>query len=191
MLHRYGRLLAGVAVAAFLSQPATALAQAGGPDPVIAMSHTGNFTVGVNGVYTIVVSNVGGTASNGTVQVHDQFQGFQTSLPFTFVSAVGTGWSCSYFRGFPNEYLDCYGPSAIAPGGSAFPITLTVRPDSSGTVTNTAQLEYCAPVCTSVNSATDVTIVVAAVPTLPAWAVIALAALLTLGGFFAMRRRTT
>ena len=41
------------------------------------------------------------------------------------------------------------------------------------------------------DSASDVTIVVAAVPTLPEWARIALAGLLALAGFAALRRRTT
>ena len=106
MLHKRSCLLAGVAVAVLLSQPSTAQAQATGPDLAIAMGHTGNFTIGVNGVYTIVVSNIGGTASSGLIEVRDGFESTRASLPFTFLaSAVGTGWSCSYFRGFPNEYL--------------------------------------------------------------------------------------
>jgi exosortase sorting signal-containing protein len=41
------------------------------------------------------------------------------------------------------------------------------------------------------NFATDPTLVVAAVPTLPEWAMIVLTALLALAGFVAMRRRAT
>jgi uncharacterized repeat protein (TIGR01451 family) len=54
----------------------------------IAMSHRGNFTVGEPGVYTIVVSNIGGTASSGLIEV---------TTSFFSVSATGTGWSCQYF----------------------------------------------------------------------------------------------
>ena len=54
MLHKSGRFLVSLGLATVLSQPSTAWAQAGA-NLAIAMSHTGNFTVGVNGVYTIVV----------------------------------------------------------------------------------------------------------------------------------------
>jgi uncharacterized repeat protein (TIGR01451 family) len=64
MPHRSIGLLLSVGMAVVLSRPSMAGAQAG-PDLVIAMSHTGNFTVGENGVYTIVVSNIGGTATSG------------------------------------------------------------------------------------------------------------------------------
>jgi uncharacterized repeat protein (TIGR01451 family) len=79
----------GVGVAVLLSQPSTVRAQAG-PNLVIAISHTGNFTVGENGVYTIVITNIGGTAYSGFTEVDDHL----TSLPFGFVSATGNGWSC-------------------------------------------------------------------------------------------------
>ena len=58
-------LVAGVASVVLFARPSTAWAQSPGTDLTIAMSHAGNFTVGVNGVYTIVVSNIGGTASSG------------------------------------------------------------------------------------------------------------------------------
>jgi hypothetical protein len=83
----------------------------------------------------------------------------------------------------------------IAAGGSASPITLTVTPfGASGTVTNTATLVYpciggIGGFCSS--SASDPTIVMAAVPTLPGWAMIVLTGLLVLAGFAAMPRRTT
>jgi hypothetical protein len=65
-------LFIGVGVAVLLSQPSTAWAQAVGPDTTIAMSHSGNFTVGVNGVYTIVVTNIGRTATSGLTSVVDE-----------------------------------------------------------------------------------------------------------------------
>ena len=42
------------------------------PNLTIAKSHTGNFTVGVNGAYTITVSNAAGSGpTTGTITVTD------------------------------------------------------------------------------------------------------------------------
>src|SRR5205085_8058787 len=62
----------------------------GVPDLTIAKSHSGNFTQGQSGTYTITASNSGGAATSGTVTVTD-------TLPagLTYSSATGTGWSCS------------------------------------------------------------------------------------------------
>jgi hypothetical protein len=61
---------------------------------------------------------------------------------------------------------------------------LTVLPYVSETVTNTACVD-------TGNCASDPTIIVAAVPTLPEWAMMALAVLLALAGVAPLRRRTT
>jgi hypothetical protein len=190
MLNKYaGLLIVGLGLAVVLLQPSTAWAQAG-PDLVIAMHHTGNFTVGVPGIYTIVVSNIGGTASTGAMDVEDPLG----NLPFTFVSATGTDWGCVLQqRGPPNPAtLDCI-RSSISPigaGASAFPITLTVIPTASGNWINTLGLSNVNDVIT-IPTASDPTIVVAAVPALPEWAMTALTALLAWAGFAAMRRRVT
>src|SRR5579864_6160388 len=73
-------ILAGVGVAVLLLKPSTAWAQAG-PNLVIAMSHRGNFTVGVNGVYTILVSNIGGTAAS-SVRVQVVFPNLPNTTEF-------------------------------------------------------------------------------------------------------------
>jgi hypothetical protein len=186
-MHLSTRFLAAMAAAALLSRPTPALAQAVGPDLVIAMTHSGNFTVGENGIYTIVVSNIGTTASSGQIGVF--YAAFELGKPFSFVSATGTGWSCSLHFGIPNTALECFSSSAIPPEGSAPPITLTVNPCCSGTWTNSADLEGGSnPVASG--GASDVTIVVAAVPTVPQWALIALTACLALAGVVALRQRT-
>jgi uncharacterized repeat protein (TIGR01451 family) len=105
MWHKSTCLLVGVGVAVLLALPSTAWAQVG-TNLVIAMSHNGNFTSGVNGVYTIVVSNAGGTVSSGPIAVSDTLSSSEPSpiVPdFEFVSATGTGWSCSTYQthGFP------------------------------------------------------------------------------------------
>jgi hypothetical protein len=196
-MHTSTPLLAAVAVAAVLSQPSPAWAQLPGADLAIAMSHNGNFTVGVNGVYTIVVSNIGGASSSGQILVFELFSSSVFTNPFTFVSAVGTGWSCSYgFISLFDEALQCSNASVIAAGGSAAPLTLTLVPCCSGTLTNSATVsgggDTCVGlICLNHTIANDPTIVVAAVPTLPPWALIALTVCLALAGVVALRRRTT
>jgi hypothetical protein len=206
MLHKSSLLVSlGVGLATVLYQPSTAWAQPG-PDLVIAISHTGNFTEGQNGVYTIVVSNIGVTASSGQIDAgfalnpNATFPPQLGTIEFQFVSATGTGWTCFAQYGFPADSIGvtCFSSIAIAPGASAFPITLTVIPDGSpenvsGTVTQMAVVGYpCSSVfvCTNNNSASDPTMIVAAVPTLPEWAMMTLAVLLTLAGVAALRRRT-
>jgi hypothetical protein len=186
-VHTSTRALAAVGVAVLLVLPTRLWAQR--PNLTIAMSHHGNFTVGVNGVYTIVVSNSGGTAVNEAIEVDDDLAG----LPFTFVSATGTNWSCAlHHRPVPpvGDLITCGLISALAPGASPSEITLTVLPTVGGTWTNTVQVFSTETVFTD-NTARDVTVVVAAVPTLPPWALIALTVCLALAGALAMRSRTT
>jgi hypothetical protein len=198
MINKYAVYwVVSVGVAVLLSQPSTAWAQAV-PNLVIAMSHTGNFTSGVNGVYTIVVSNIGGTATSGYPTVEDLLNPNAgengVGVDFGFVSATGTGWSCYPQYGIPADWIDlyCQTASPIAPGGSASPITLTVFPTHSGTVTNTANVGYpcVGNICTNYHFTSDPTIVLAAVPTLPEWAMIVVTGLLALVGATALRRRT-
>jgi uncharacterized repeat protein (TIGR01451 family) len=102
------------------------------PDLSIIKSHAGNFTVGVNGTYTITVSNSPGSLSTtGTITVAD-------SLPagLGFVSATGTGWACS----FSTPTVTCTTSNTIGAGASANPITLVVSVASTAvpSVTNFA-----------------------------------------------------
>jgi hypothetical protein len=190
MLSSMIRVLAtGVVSAALFVLPSTAWAQTG-PNLTIAMSHTGNFTVGKNGVFTIVVSNIGGPATSGQMDVGQLYESSIYSSPFTFVSAVGAGWACEYeYIGSFVEELNCRNPGVIAPGASAAPITLTVDPCCSGTFTTYVSVGDASDRI-AVNTS-DVTTVLAAVPTLPQWAMMTLAMLLSLAGFVAIRRRTT
>ena len=91
------------------------------PDLVVTKSHNGNFTVGVPGIYTLTVSNLGALAtSTADVVVTD-------TLPsgLTFVSGTGTGWNACTAAG---QVVTCVRPLAnpIAANASAPPITLTV-----------------------------------------------------------------
>ncbi len=100
----------------------------------ITKTHTGNFTVGQTGNYTITVSNTGTVATVGTVQVND-------FLPFgmTATAISATGWSCSTL---PTQFVNCSRSDALAAAGSYPTITLTVSVDSttSANVTNTVNV---------------------------------------------------
>jgi uncharacterized repeat protein (TIGR01451 family) len=131
-----------------------AIAITDGPDPVAAGGALG---------YTITVSNSGpGAATN--VSVLD-------SLPsgVAFVSASGTGWSCSA-NGQDVTCLD----AALAVSGSST-ITLAVTaPTSGGTVSNTASVSAMTPdsnasnnaatTSTTVNAAADLSVAVSDSP---------------------------
>jgi len=83
------------------------------PDLVISKTHTGTWTPGQNGTYTITVGNIGTASTSGVVSVIDQ-------LPFGMspVSMSGTGWNCNS--------LTCTRSDALAPTAVYPPITLTV-----------------------------------------------------------------
>jgi uncharacterized repeat protein (TIGR01451 family) len=120
----------------------------------LAKSHSGNFSTGANGSYTLTVSNAGPSAASGTTTVTD-------TLPagFTFVSATGTGWSCSAAA----QVVTCANGSGIAVGGSLPAITLvvSVAANAPASLTNTATVSN--PTFDNVsanNSATDPTTIV-------------------------------
>src|SRR5204863_416555 len=56
----------------------------------IAKSHSGDFTQGRGGMYTIVVGNAGPGATVGTVTVRDSLPAGLTARRMT-----GSGWSCT------------------------------------------------------------------------------------------------
>ncbi|MBI4786984.1 MAG: DUF11 domain-containing protein [Chloroflexi bacterium] len=85
-------------------------------DLAIGKTHAGNFTVGVNGTYTLTVTNLGPSTAAGTILVTD-------TLPsgLTFVSGTGTGWTCNAI----GQTVSCSNPSNLAPSASST-ITLVV-----------------------------------------------------------------
>jgi len=100
-----------------------------GPVLTISKAHSGSFTVGTNGTYTITVSN-GGADTTGSVTVTD-------TLPagLTFIVGTGTGWTCSA----AGQTVTCTNPGPIA-NGSPSTVTLTVSVGVAAvpSVTNTA-----------------------------------------------------
>jgi uncharacterized repeat protein (TIGR01451 family) len=106
------------------------------PDLAITKSHTGAFTVGQPGTYTITVSNVGAVATaGGTINVVDFIP---SSMTATAVS--GQDWNCSILQTTPAEVNCTRSAGVVAQGGSYPPITLTVNvaPDAPSSVTNVA-----------------------------------------------------
>ncbi len=115
----------------------------------ITKTHTGNFTAGTNGAFTLTVANAGpsNTTANG-VTVTDTLD-----ADFSYVSAIGTNWSCSN----SGDTVTCNYSGVIAAGGSAPAITLTVHVDpiAKNTVANTAEESSTTPDPTGDSTATD------------------------------------
>ena len=103
-------------------------------DVSIAKSHSGNFTTGQNGTYTLTVSNAGPSVATGTTTVTD-------TLPagLGFVSASGTGWTC----GAVGQVVTCThaGPIANASSLPAITLTVSVAANAPDSVTNTASVD--------------------------------------------------
>src|SRR5439155_9443164 len=123
-------------------------------DLSIVKSHTGSFTVGINGVYSLAVTNVGNTATTGTITVTD-------TLPagLGFVSGTGTGWSCAAVL----QVVTCTsaGPLA-ATASSTITLTVSVAAGAVPSVTNTASVATSGDTNTGNNSSSDLTTVSAA-----------------------------
>jgi len=101
-------------------------------DLAITKSHVGNFTAGLAGSYNIAVTNNGPNVEAGPINVVD-------TLPvgMNFVSAVGTGWTCSV----AGSIISCSIPGPLAIAASVAPLTVTVNATAAiagTTVTNTA-----------------------------------------------------
>ena|GEM_PF-6135213 len=123
-------------------------------DLAIAKTHTGNFTAGSNGVYTLTVKNVGSAASTGTITVTDPLP-----IGLSFVSGTGTGWNCSALGGT----VTCTNSGSLAAGASStITLTVAVSGAASPSVTNTATVATSGDANPANNSAPDPTTVICA-----------------------------
>ncbi|MGZ4888509.1 MAG: hypothetical protein ACXWBH_04960, partial [Candidatus Angelobacter sp.] len=88
------------------------------PDVAITKTHVGDFTMGLPGTYTITVSNVGGAATVGPVNMND-------FLPFgmTATAVTATGWTCS---AVPTTFVNCTRSDALDAGSSYPQIVIVV-----------------------------------------------------------------
>ena len=102
-------------------------------DLAISKTHVGDFTAGVNGVYTLIVENVGTGTLAGLVTVSDT-----VPAGLNVVSAAGTGWIC----GVSGQDVTCTVTpvGGLAAGASLPNIAVTVNPTPAAapSVTNTA-----------------------------------------------------
>jgi uncharacterized repeat protein (TIGR01451 family) len=124
-----------------------------GPDPTIAITHTGTFIQGQTGTYSLAVSNVGLSPLNGTtVTVTD-------TLPIGLSASTvsGAGWSCSV--GPP---VQCTRVDALASNASYPVITLTVNiaANAPAAIANTASVAGGGETNTLNDSATDNVVVI-------------------------------
>jgi uncharacterized repeat protein (TIGR01451 family) len=94
----------------------------------VTSSHTGSFTLGQTGAYTLSLTNDGPGVTSGQVTVSD-------TLPtgFTVAAMSGAGWTCTLAT------VSCMRSDPLGAGASYNAITLTVNLPSSSlaTVTNT------------------------------------------------------
>jgi uncharacterized repeat protein (TIGR01451 family) len=123
------------------------------PEISVTKSHTGNFAVGQNGLYTISVSNVGTGPTLGPITVTDQLP-----LGLSYVSHSGTGWSLFAQSG---QVVTFTRSTAVNAGASAPGLVLTVGVTNTaiGTITNTVSVTTTRDITTTNNIATDATLV--------------------------------
>jgi uncharacterized repeat protein (TIGR01451 family) len=102
-----------------------------GPKLNISKTHSGNFIKGKTGTYDIAVSNTGGVATSGTVNVTD-------TLPtgLTPTTASGTGWTCSV----SGQNVSCNRSDSLAVSSSypSISIGVNILSTAPSNVINTA-----------------------------------------------------
>jgi uncharacterized repeat protein (TIGR01451 family) len=113
------------------SYTATDTVAVNAPNLTLTKSHTGNFQLGGQGTYTLQAANTGTVTTIGPLTLVD-------TLPsgLTYASATGTNWSCSSAA----QTVTCTYAAAVAAGGAASPLALTVgvAANAPNSVTNTA-----------------------------------------------------
>lgn len=119
------------------------------PDLTIDKNRTGNFVQGGTGSYSLLVTNVGGATTMGTVTVTD-------TLPAGLMvmgTPTGSGWNCSV----SGLSLTCTIASELAAGSSYAPINIpvTIAADAPEMLSNTATVSGGGESNTSNNSDTD------------------------------------
>ncbi len=119
-------------------------------DLAVAKTHSGDFTVGQQGTYTLTVTNKGPTSDPGPQTLTD-------TLPvgLTYVSAQGSGWVCSAAA----QEVECVRAAALAVDGSSeVTLIVGVGPAAAPSVVNTARVSTpSAETTTENNTAADPT----------------------------------
>ena len=122
-------------------------------DMTVALSHTGDFTQGATGQYSIVASNAGAGPTDGVVTLSDP-------LPagLTPARATGDGWTCSLSQ----SALNCTRADVLAPGAQypAIALVVNVSPTSPLALVNTATVGGGAEINLANDTASDPTRIV-------------------------------
>ncbi len=131
-----------------------------GTDLSIAKNHTGNFTQGGTGQFTVIVSNAGAAASSGTVTVTDT-----PPAGMTITSMSGNGWT------YNAANRTCTRSDALASGASypAIAVDVAVAADAAASLTNTAAVSGGNDAYAANNSAADSVSVLPAATPIEAW----------------------
>lgn len=141
------------------------------PDLTIAKSHTGDFTRGSTGTYTITVTNSGTAASSGTITVTDTLPS-GLSVNGGAVGGITEGgtnaanWTCNSNAATP-QVITCTSTTAIAISGtSVFNFAVNVATTAAASVTNSVAVSGGneATANNGNNSATDPTTTIGGVP---------------------------
>ena len=102
-------------------------------DLALSLTHSGNFTIGSTGDYTLTVNNaVMAKPATGTIKITDTLPGNLTLQSFS-----GAGWNCT---GTGTANVVCTNTSGLAAGASLPTLTLTVNigAGTPASITNTA-----------------------------------------------------
>jgi len=121
------------------------------PDLSVTKSHSGDFSVGTNGVYTISVQNKGQAPTTGPITVTD-------SLPtgLSYVSGTGAGWTCTA----AGQTVTCTSAGPIAKDAvSAIMLTVAVGPAAAPGVVNVATAATAGDPNSANDSGSDATVV--------------------------------
>ncbi|MEP0871889.1 DUF11 domain-containing protein [Trichocoleus desertorum AS-A10] len=129
----------------------TAFAPSTGIDLMVQKTRVGTFANGINGQYTLNVSNAGTLSTTGTITVTDVLP-----ASLDYVSATGNGWTCNYV--LASRTLTCSSSGPLAPKTNSN-ITLTVKPNTTGTISNTATVATANDTVASNNTSNDTTTV--------------------------------
>jgi uncharacterized repeat protein (TIGR01451 family) len=119
------------------------------PDLTIAKSHSGNFTRGATGTYTITVSNISpDAASSGIVSVSDTL-----TAGLTPTGASGSGWSCS----IASQTATCTRSDSLG-AATSYPVinlTVSVAQSAAATLVNTVTVSGGSELNTTNDTASD------------------------------------
>lgn len=117
------------------------------PDLRIAKTHTGNFTRGSTGVYTLTVTNSGTASTAGTITVTDNLPaGLSVNSGGAGTVLVGnTNWNCSSNATNPqtitcNSIAGFVIPSTVGSNTSVLTLTVNVAASAASSITNNASV---------------------------------------------------